>query len=66
MGFSFKVMYLTAAIAFVVCGLIVWLFLPSIQRNIPVVTQPVEILPPPTGSGIRGYFCGLFNDVGGE
>lgn len=26
MGFSFKVMYLTAAIAFVVCGLIVWLF----------------------------------------
>ncbi|QGY12376.1 sugar efflux transporter [Escherichia coli] len=45
MGFSFKVMYLTAAIAFVVCGLIVWLFLPSIQRNIPVVTQPVEILP---------------------
>ena len=49
-------MYLTAAIAFVVCGLIVWLFLPSIQRNIPVVTQPVEIYPPPTGSGIRGYF----------
>ena len=38
-------MYLNAAIAFVVCGLIVWLFLPSIQRNIPVVTQPVEILP---------------------
>ncbi len=56
MGFSFKVMYLTAAIAFVVCGLIVWLFLPSIQRNVPVVAQTVEILPSIHQSEIRGYF----------
>ncbi|EFA6624883.1 sugar efflux transporter [Escherichia albertii] len=43
MGFSFKVMYLTAAIAFVLCGLIVWLFLPSIQKSIPATTHPVDM-----------------------
>ncbi|ENA4999323.1 sugar efflux transporter [Escherichia albertii] len=43
MGFSFKVMYLTAAIAFVLCGLIVWLFLPSIQKNIPATPRPVDM-----------------------
>ncbi|ENC2024675.1 sugar efflux transporter [Escherichia albertii] len=43
MGFSFKVMYLTAAIAFVLCGLIVWLFLPSIQKSIPATTRPVDM-----------------------
>jgi SET family sugar efflux transporter-like MFS transporter len=26
MGFSFTVMYLSAAVAFVVCGVMVWLF----------------------------------------
>ncbi|HHC4785540.1 TPA: sugar efflux transporter [Escherichia albertii] len=43
MGFSFKVMYLTAAIAFVLCGLIVWLFLPSIQKSIPATPRPVDM-----------------------
>ncbi|WDC29910.1 sugar efflux transporter [Escherichia albertii] len=43
MGFSFKVMYLTAAIAFVLCGLIGWLFLPSIQKSIPATTRPVDM-----------------------
>ena len=43
MGFSFKVMYLTVAIAFVLCGLIVWLFLPSIQKSIPATTRPVDM-----------------------
>ncbi|MEK0002369.1 sugar efflux transporter [Escherichia albertii] len=43
MGFSFKVMYLTATIAFVLCGLIVWLFLPSIQKSIPATTRPVDM-----------------------
>ncbi|HEB1450461.1 TPA: sugar efflux transporter [Escherichia albertii] len=43
MGFSFKVMYLTAAIAFVLCGLIVWLFLASIQKSIPATTRPVDM-----------------------
>ncbi|MCZ7519277.1 sugar efflux transporter [Escherichia albertii] len=43
MGFSFKVMYLTASIAFVLCGLIVWLFLPSIQKSIPATTRPVDM-----------------------
>ncbi|EPF4175289.1 sugar efflux transporter [Escherichia albertii] len=43
MGFSFKVMYLTATIAFVLCGLIVWLFLPSIQKSIPATPRPVDM-----------------------
>ncbi|WDB74357.1 sugar efflux transporter [Escherichia albertii] len=43
MGFSFKVMYLTAAIAFVLCGLIVWLFLPSIQKSIPATPRTVDM-----------------------
>ena len=43
MGFSFKVMYLTAAIAFVLCGLIVCLLLPSIQKSIPATPRPVDM-----------------------
>ena len=35
MGFSFTVMYLSAAVAFVVCGVMVWLFLPSMSKNVP-------------------------------
>ena len=31
MGFSFTVMYLSAAVAFIVCGVMVWLFLPSMN-----------------------------------
>ncbi|MFP2127443.1 sugar efflux transporter SetB [Escherichia coli] len=42
MGFSFTVMYLSAAVAFVVCGVMVWLFLPSMQKELPLATGTVE------------------------
>ncbi|EIV3150683.1 sugar efflux transporter SetB [Escherichia coli] len=42
MGFSFKVMYLSAAVAFIVCGVMVWLFLPSMQKELPLATGTVE------------------------
>ena len=38
MGFSFTVMYLSAAVAFIVCGVMVWLFLPSMQKELPRAT----------------------------
>ena len=42
MGFSFTVMYLSAAVAFIVCGVMVWLFLPSMQTELPLATGTVE------------------------
>jgi len=33
MGFSFTVMYLSAAVAFVVCGAMVWFFLPTMRKE---------------------------------
>ncbi|RZM95196.1 sugar efflux transporter SetB [Escherichia sp. E4694] len=42
MGFSFTVMYLSAAVAFIVCGVMVWLFLPSVQKEFPLATGTVE------------------------
>lgn len=42
MGFSFTVMYLSAAVAFIVCGVMVWLFLPSMQKELPVATGTIE------------------------
>ena len=33
MGFGFTVMYLSAAVAFVVCGAMVWFFLPSMRKG---------------------------------
>ena len=42
MGFSFTVMYLSAAVAFIICGLMVWLFLPSMQKEVPLATGTVE------------------------
>src|SRR5699024_10300951 len=42
MGFSFTVMYLSAAVAFIVCGVMVWLFLPSMQRELPLATGTIE------------------------
>lgn len=33
MGFGFKVMYLSAAFAFMICGAMVWLFLPSMRKE---------------------------------
>ncbi|WP_134799660.1 sugar efflux transporter SetB [Shigella flexneri] len=42
MGFSFTVMYLSAAVAFIVCDVMVWLFLPSMQKELPLATGTVE------------------------
>ncbi|HAI9057769.1 sugar efflux transporter SetB [Escherichia coli] len=42
MGFSFTVMYLSAAAAFIVCGVMVWLFLPSMQKELPLATGTIE------------------------
>ncbi|EFH5779689.1 sugar efflux transporter SetB [Escherichia coli] len=42
MGFSSTVMYLSAAVAFIVCGVMVWLFLPSMQKELPLATGTVE------------------------
>lgn len=38
MGFGFKAMYLSAAFAFVICGAMVWLFLPSMRKEPAVKT----------------------------
>ncbi|HGT9176277.1 TPA: sugar efflux transporter SetB [Escherichia coli] len=42
MGFSFTVMYLSAAVAFIVCDVMVWLFLPSMQKELPLATGTLE------------------------
>lgn len=42
MGFSFTVMYLSVAVAFIVCGVMVWLFLPSMQKELPLATGTIE------------------------
>ena len=42
MGFSFTVMYLSAAVAFIVCGVMVWLFLPSMQKELPLAPGTIE------------------------
>lgn len=42
MGFSFTVMYLSAAVAFIVWGVMVWLFLPSMQKELPLATGTIE------------------------
>ena len=42
MGFSFTVMHLSAAVAFIVCGVMVWLFLPSMQKELPLATGTIE------------------------
>ena len=42
MGFSFTVMYLSAAVAFIVCGVMVWLFLKKKKKELPLATGTVE------------------------
>lgn len=42
MGFGFTVMYLSAAVAFVVCGVLVWSFLPSMRKEPKVATGVLE------------------------
>ena len=41
-GFGFTVMYLSAAVAFVVCGAMVWFFLPSMRKEPKVATGTLE------------------------
>ena len=42
MGFGFTAMYLSAAAAFIVCGIMVWLFLPSMRKAKPVASGRLE------------------------
>ncbi|KJX34564.1 sugar transporter [Enterobacter chengduensis] len=42
MGFGFTVMYLSAAVAFVACGSLVWFFLPSMRKEPKVATGVLE------------------------
>ncbi len=42
MGFGFTAMYLSAAAAFIVCGIMVWLFLPSMRKAKAVATGRLE------------------------
>lgn len=42
MGWGFTVMYLCAAVAFVVCGAMVWFFLPSMRKEPRLATGTLE------------------------
>jgi len=42
MGFGFTVMYLSAAVAFIVCGVMVWLFLPAMRKEPRLANGVVE------------------------
>ncbi|ADO47795.1 sugar efflux transporter SetB [[Enterobacter] lignolyticus] len=42
MGFGFTVMYLSAAVAFVVCGAMVWMFLPSMRKTPAATARHLE------------------------
>lgn len=42
MGFGFTVMYLSAAVAFVVCGAMVWLFLPTMRKEKVAVSGAIQ------------------------
>ncbi|WP_312268238.1 sugar efflux transporter SetB [Pseudescherichia sp.] len=42
MGFGFTVMYLSAAVAFIVCGVMVWLFLPAMRKEPRLASGVVE------------------------
>jgi SET family sugar efflux transporter-like MFS transporter len=42
MGWGFTVMYLCAAVAFVVCGVMVWFFLPSMRKEPKLATGTLE------------------------
>ena len=42
MGFGFTVMYLSAAVAFVACGALVWFFLPTMRKEPKVTTGVLE------------------------
>lgn len=42
MGFGFTVMYLSAAMAFIVCGIIVWFLLPSMHKGKGAIAGHIE------------------------
>lgn len=42
MGFGFTTMYLSAAVAYVICGVIVWFFLPSMRKVRPAAGTRIE------------------------
>ena len=42
MGFGFPTMYLSAAVAYIVCGIIVWLMLPSMRKIKPAAGTRIE------------------------
>ena len=42
MGFGFPTMYLSAALAYIVCGVIVWLLLPSMRKIKPAAGTHIE------------------------
>ena len=42
MGFGFPTMYLSAAVAYIVCGIIVWLMLPSMRKIKPAAGSRIE------------------------
>lgn len=42
MGFSFTVMYLSVAVAFIVCGVMVWLFLSSMRKEFSLAIGTIE------------------------
>ena len=65
MGFGFTVMYLSAAVAFVVCGAMVWFFLPSMRKEPKVATGTLEAprRNPARRTTVIHY---LYADVGNE
>ena len=42
MGFGFPTMYLSAAVAYIICGIIVWLLLPSMRKIKPAAGSHIE------------------------
>jgi SET family sugar efflux transporter-like MFS transporter len=42
MGFGFTTMYLSAAVAYVVCGIVVWMLLPSMRKVRPAAGTRIE------------------------
>lgn len=42
MGFGFPAMYLSAAVAYIICGIIVWLLLPSMRKVKPAPGSHIE------------------------
>ena len=50
MGFGFPTMYLSAAVAYIVCGIIVWLMLPSMRKIKPAAGAALRRRAPTAGT----------------